>query len=412
MREKQIFYGPEGSNPNYDESLVPAYQLPRIFMSTDGYKKIDYDEWVRSKREEIIGLYENHIFGKSPLEKAVNYLEVDPEKIMIKSGIRVRVFNMFLTYDNSFITQFILFTPEKFQSPLPVFLGPNVLGNQSVTTLLSLPQNIELTQYSRLNGNINPPGTDSINIKGIHASRWPLKEITERGYGVITFHCGELYPDRPDGKSMSIHSLFKGIGGGDYTWGAIATWAWGMIKVLECAREIECINKDKIIAIGHSRLGKTALWAAGQDSRFAAVIANQSGEGGAAISRRKFGERVDDIVRYFPHWFTHNYSKFSGNEESMPVDSHALISLIAPRPIYIASAQDDLWSDPTGEFKGLVTASEAWRLYGLQINLPGNIPQLNQPHRGLLSYSIRSGGHGINSYDWKNFLDFSDNHLQ
>lgn len=187
-----------------------------------------------------------------------------------------------------------------------------------------------------------------------------------------------------------------------------------MINVMDCLKDIDAIDEQKVIATGHSRLSKACLWAGAQDKHFAGVIANKSGEGGSAISRRKFGERVSDIVRHFPHWFNDEYRSFVDNEENMSVDSHFLISLLAPCAVYVASAEDDLWSDPKGEFAGLVGASKVWKLYGNIADLsPYNeMPLTGKPLSEILSYHVRSGGHDITAYDWKQFLNFADKFIK
>jgi hypothetical protein len=249
--------------------------------------------------------------------------------------------------------------------------------------------------------------------RGKHASRWPLELAVGRGYAVATFYYGDIEPDHRDGWRDGIRGDLARSTGRPYAaddWGAIAAWAWGLSRALDHLETDPDIDAKRVAVFGHSRHGKTALWAGAQDERFAITISNDSGEGGASIARRTYGERVSDLVRAVPYWFCGNYAHFVDRESEMPIDSHMLVALSAPRPAYIASAVEDRWADPLGEFLAGKHAAPAWKLFGLEGLGVTEQPPLDQPVGRTIGYHVRAGDHDITAYDWKQFLDFADRH--
>ena len=305
----------------------------------------------------------------------------------------------------------LLYLPNGANGPVPVFFGMNFDGNHTVHAdpAITLPR-------GWVRNRDEAGATDhraSEAGRGVVATRWPIEAILARGYGLATVFYGDVDPDFDDGFVNGVHRALGHDGTGD-AWGAVAAWAWGYSRALDYLESLGTIDANRIIAIGHSRLGKTALWAAAEDERFAMSISNNSGCAGAAISRRRFGETIFAINERFPQWFCTNYHAYSDNEAALPFDQHELLTLIAPRPVYVASAEDDRWADPRGEFLACVYASPAYELLGVEgIGTEGeSMPAVNAPeHTGRIGYHLRTGGHDLTGYDWERYMDFADQHL-
>lgn len=231
--------------------------------------------------------------------------------------------------------------------------------------------------------------------------------ILKRGYALVTAYYGDIEPDHPQGWHSGIRSVLGDTTRAD-NWGAIGAWAWGMSRILDYLQTEPAINAKRVIAIGHSRIGKAALWAGAQDERFVAVVSNESGEGGAALSRRWYGETVERINTSFPHWFCSRYKTYNKRVADLPVDQHELLALIAPRPLYVASADGDQWSDPKGEFLGAVHTEPIYQLFGKTGLGTTTFPGIDKPIGKTVRYHDRTGKHDVMDYDWEQYLRFAD----
>jgi hypothetical protein len=387
---------------NYDESRVPAYILPEVLKFSDGTTVADKQTWLDRRRPEILKLFETEVYGKTPsTEIKPSYYTISVDENALNGKATRKEIRISFTRDKQSLSMILLFFLPKSRMPVPVFLGLNFKGNHTI---------------------INDPGISiseaweaTANQRGAYSMRWPVERIIDQGFGIATIYYGDIDPDFDDGFNNGIHPLFNRQGQAQRDpdeWGSIGAWAWGLSRALDYLETDQKVDSKKVIVFGHSRLGKTALWAGAQDQRFAAVISNNSGCGGAALSRRAFGETVKIINTAFPHWFCDNFNKYNDNESLLPLDQHMLIALIAPRPVYIASAKDDLWADPYGEFLSALNASDVYKLFGTDGLAVTEMPPVNSPVMSTIGYHIRSGKHDITRYDWECYLSFAEKHFE
>ncbi len=407
---------PEAQNPanaNYDESKVGSYTLPDPLVIGNGQRIEKRADWP-ARRREILELFASRMYGRTPATKTKIALREASRESRALGGLATRRELTVLLTGNADGPKMslLLYLPNQRRGPVPVFLGMNFQGNHSVSSEPGIALASSWMRNDREGRVVRNRATEK--GRGGEATRWPLETIIRQGYGVATIYYGDLYPDHPEGRAESVIARLgeaAGRSGSGDEWGALGAWAWGMSRGFDAlARQTE-VDARRVILLGHSRLGKAALWAGAQDQRFALVIANESGEGGAAIARRDFGETIERINTAFPHWFCANFKEYNRRPEALPFDQHMLISLIAPRPVYVASAAEDLWADPRGEFLGARGADPVYRLLGTDGLGATEMPGIHQPVTTTIGYHLRAGKHDVTLYDWEQYIAFANHHL-
>jgi len=405
---------------NFDESKVGPYTLPDPLLSTSGRKVATSEQWTQERRPELARLFETHVYGQvphsqSPMQPKFRVTSEDTHALA-GTAVRREVSIIFSEKPDGPRIDLLLYLPREVgtRTRVPAFLGLNFAGNHAVDT----DPRITLSRQWMRNGGkgvVDHHATEA--SRGADSASWPVERILASGYALATAYYGDLNPDYDDGFNNGIHPLFYLPGQNhpaDDEWGSIGAWAWGLSRALDYLLTVPEVDPHRVVLMGHSRLGKTALWAGALDPRFAIVIAVQSGCGGAALSRRNFGETVERINTSFPHWFCTNFRRYNGHEALLPVDQHELIALIAPRPVLICSADEDLWADPKGEFLAALAADPVYRLLGTDglavTEMPKPAP--NQLVKSTIGYRIRPGKHQVTTLDWDAFIEFADHHFR
>jgi hypothetical protein len=417
---------------NTNEALAGTFTLPDPLILKNGRPVKDAKTWMEKRRPEIVKLYEDRIYGHSPKapKMKVDVWDVNRQALDGRA-LRKQINISFEGHTNGPVFHVVMYTPADAPGPVPVFLCLSFSANYKIVDDVAL----EVTKVWDRKKDVQVMPTDETH--GTSHS-WKIPETLERGYGVAAVYYCDIEPDLDDGTGYKygVRSMFAKPGKKSATddWGAISAWAWGASRIMDYLQTDADVDKNHVIMLGQSRLGKTALWAGAEDPRFAMVIASCSGEMGAALARRDYGETVTSMSKSFPYQFCGNFLSYSNHIDQMPVDSHMLVALIAPRPLYLSTGSEDRWSDPHGEFEAAIAAAPVYRLFGKQsvvTNLPpapargGSgavlrseflntfpMPPLDHAIMNDIAFSCHTGKHDILPDDWNRFLDFADLHFK
>lgn len=393
--------------PIYDEADVPEYVLPDPLVFESGEPVKSADDW-KKRRAELLALFETHVYGRTP-ENAPGIVRAEArKKVEGFLGGKATLEEVRLWFGEGsgapFLDLLLVAPVDVPESGLPAFVALNFRGNHTLhpSEEISVTESWVRSSAEERDAGFVVENRATAKARGSRNSRWPVEKIVDAGAALAVFYYGDVDPDFDDGFENGIHAVTGKPAAAE--WGSIGAWAWAASRVRDFLETDERIDQSRVAVFGHSRLGKTALWAGAQDERFALVISNNSGCGGAALSRRRFGERVSRINTSFPHWFCDNFTQYDENEAALPVDQHQLIALAAPRMVYVASAVEDEWADPKGEFLSAKHASPVFELLGQSGVGAEEQPGLNQPVGGMVRYHVREGKHDVTDFDWEQYL--------
>lgn len=367
---------------NYEENKVPDITLPDPFVSLRGKIISSQEDWEVIRRPEILNLFRKYVYGNIPSDfDEISFSELQenenpyPEKAILKE-VDITVSRN----GKAHTMRLTIFLPKAGKKPFPIFLLINHRARPEDRSL-------------------------------VEEGYWSVSELIDRGYATASFHGETVAPDDAERfKEGILNTLYPEELNKPDGMRTFGSWAWAAMRAMDYFEQDPLYDTSKSAIAGHSRSGKAALWTAVNDTRWSVVLANESGSGGAALSRRKFGETLTAINTRFPHWFAENFKDFNDKEETLPVDQHMLAMLLAPRALYIASARDDQWSDPKGEYISMQLGSRVYsEIYKQAVKFPINfenlISPIIQPYAG---YHIREGKHNLTWEDWEHFINFAE----
>jgi hypothetical protein len=396
--------------PNYDESKIQKYALPDPLVLLSGERVITADAWYKFRRPELIRLFETYVYGRTPTYKPAMKCQQFEESDNALGGtaIRKQVTCFFAGTAEGPKMDILIYLPAAARRPVPLFLGLNFTGNQSVNA----DPGIKLADVWNRETKTRQKAAES--TRGSWAREWQVETVIAHGYGIASIYYGDIDPDFPGGMAAGVRPLFFSpyqVSPEPDDWGSIGAWAWGLSRALDFLETEKAVDANRVALVGQSRLGKTVLWAGALDTRFAMVIANCSGRSGASLARRNFGETVEHMVVNFPHQFAINYQTYGENVNKLPVDTHELLALIAPRPLLLGTATLDRWSDPKGEFLAANAAEPVFKLLGVEGLGTTQMPGPEEPILHRVGFVYHTGEHQITPYSWDVFLKFADKYL-
>jgi hypothetical protein len=389
---------------NYDEAKVGTYPLPDPLKLNNGKPVRNAKTWYSKRRPEIVEMFETQQYGRAPGRPADESFEIVDKGTPALNGKAIRKqVTIYLNKDKTGPSiDLLIYLPAAATKPVPMFFSINFGVVQNAVDDPGIKP--ETAWDPKTNTRITPPA-------GPGFGHIDAEDLLDAGFGVATYYYGDIDPDYPAGFPNGIRARYQKPGQTDRApddWGSIAAWAWGMSRVQDYFETDKSIDAKRVAIHGVSRLGKTVMWAGANDQRFAVVIASCSGEGGAALSHRNYGETIAHLTApgRFPYQFAANYAKYGGFPDQAPMDANLLIALIAPRPLLLQTGNTDYWSDPKGEFLAAAAAGKVYTFLGKEDLGTDVWPGPKQPILHDLSYSMHDGGHGMVTSDWAIYIEF------
>ncbi len=396
--------------PDVDQ-LPSRPGLPAPLVTFAGKRVTSRDQWVSQRRPELKELFQYYMYGYLPPPPAKVTGKVEREDSKAFNG-KATLKEVTITFGPPDMPamHLLLVVPNARKAPAPVFLGLNFAGNHTVVNdpKVRLPM---AWMPDRQPGVQKNRATDA--GRGTQVDVWAIEQSIDRGYAVATCYNGDIEPDHPDAPD-GIRAYYRKHGltqAGPHEWGTIAAWAWGLSRAVDYLRTDKDIDENRIVVVGHSRLGKAAIVAAAFDERIALAVPLQAGCGGTSPSRGKVGESVKQINDHFPHWFDGTFKEFNNQPDRLPFDQNCLVALVAPRPVLFSNATQDTWANPEGQFQVLKAADPVYRFLGVGGLEAERMPETGHLVASRLGYYIRPGRHSMTKGDWKIFLDFADKNL-
>lgn len=398
-------------------AIASAQTLPDPLIMADGSRVTTAAQWHDKRRPELLELFTREMYGVMPPRSPKMSFDIFDKGSEALGGKAIRRQVTVLLNGDPKGPQLtlLIYIPKAAKGPVPAILGINFWGNHAITPdpgVRITTNRVESGRNSYADLSCVQNGQATEACRGINAPQWPIDEILSRGYALATFYRGDIDPDTKDGFEKSVKAFYPELQNRGDNFSTIGAWAWALSRALDYLASDRAIDAKRVAAFGWSRLGKAALWAGATDERFAAVISNDSGAGGAKLFQRGIAENITRLNTVFPHWYDENFRQYNGRDTALPFDQHEVIALIAPRAVYVASAEEDANADPEGEFAAAKAAGPVFELLGRRGLSVDKWPAVNQPvANGDVGYHVRSGGHDVKPFDWEQYLGFLDRHF-
>ena len=406
---------------NYTEAKTGSYTLPDPLKFADGSPVADAKAWIEKRRPELFKLIEENEYGRVPGRPAAMSFDVFDKGTPAFDGkaLRKQITIYFTASRTENYVDLLVYLPAKASGPVPVLLNFGWAGNNLA---VSSDPGVKVGRMWSAQEKKRVPSVATPAPAGGRGGGGPgrnvnVMQVVDRGYGFAIFNYNDIDVDQLNALSHGVRAAYLKPGATEPApdeWGSIAAWGWGASRMIDYFETDPQIDAKRIAITGASRLGKTVLWTAARDERVACVIASVSGEGGAALSRRDYGETIAHLVAptRYPYQFAINYQKWAGKANEMPFDAHTIIALVAPRPILLQTGSTDKWSDPYGEFLAAKAATPVFKLLGKKGIEEYSLPPTGKPLMNTLAYLMHDGPHGVLPADWPVFLDFMDTHMK
>ncbi|BCU76261.1 acetylxylan esterase [Luteolibacter sp. LG18] len=391
--------------------------VPDPLVAQDGTRIETAAQWREKRRPELLEFFAKNMYGRAPerpKDLLVEVFDRDPHALGDKAT-RLQM-ALYPGGKSGPRLDLLVYLPNQVKGPVPAVLGLNFWGNQAIHPDPGIRITESWIEENRQTEG-NPPKVQNHRAteasRGLNAKQWPVERILSHGFALATMYREDVAPDHEPYFSTGLQALYPEFQKGDENFGCMGAWAWSLSLALDALEKEPAIDAKKVALFGWSRLGKAALWAGARDERFAAVISNESGAGGAKLFHRGVGEDIERLNRVFPHWFARSFKPYAGKDTELPFDQHLVLSLIAPRPLYVGSAIDDKSADAEGEYASVKAAGPVYKLLGGEPLPAETWPAVDQAVLGKsLAYHVRTGKHDVLDFDWDHYLEFLDQRLK
>lgn len=398
------------------QSGTSTAPLPDPLIMADGTRVTTAVQWRNKRRPELLELFTREMYGVAPPKsQQMSFVVFDKgTEALGGKAIRKQITVLLKGDPNGPKFDFLLYIPKGAKARVPAILSMNFWGNHAIAAdpgVRITKNRVESGKNSFADLSCVQNGEATEACRGVNAGQWPVETMMDKGFALATIYRGDIDPDTKDGFDKSLKAFYPELQKRGDNFSTIGEWAWAFSRAMDYLVTDRAIDPKRVAVFGWSRLGKAALWAGATDERFAAAISDDSGAGGAKLFHRGVGENVTRLNTVFPHWYDENFRKYNDRDTTLPFDQHEMIALIAPRAVYVASAEQDANADPEGEFAGAKAAEPVYKLLGGKGQLPDKWPAVNQPVGGDIAYHVRTGGHDVKPFDWEQYLAFLDRHF-